>query len=146
VLLFLPAHVAALTPITNSNIGTAVSAWVTNPTTAATTYGNIVGWNTAAVSNMNSLFAPPKQAINADISKWNVASVTDMLMVGLDSYAWVCTYLRRTVRALSVGVNRVRFGSQVLSQASAFNANIGAWNTARVKTLENVCAAFASGT
>ncbi len=33
------------------------------------------------------------------------------------------------------------FGAQAFSYASAFNANIGAWNTARVTTLSNVCAA-----
>ncbi len=33
------------------------------------------------------------------------------------------------------------FGAQAFQGASAFNANIGAWNTAAVTTLENVCAA-----
>jgi hypothetical protein len=32
-------------------------------------------------------------------------------------------------------------GSQALRSASAFNANIGAWNTAAVTTLSSVCAA-----
>jgi hypothetical protein len=32
-------------------------------------------------------------------------------------------------------------GSQALNSASVFNADIGAWNTARVTTLSNVCAA-----
>ena len=36
-------------------------------------------------------------------------------------------------------------GSQAFQSASAFNANIGAWNTARVTTLESVCAAFGPG-
>ncbi len=51
-------------------------------------------------------------------------------------------FRRRTVRALSVGVDRVRLGSQAFAHASAFNANIGAWNTARVTCLAEVCAAF----
>ena len=33
------------------------------------------------------------------------------------------------------------FGAQAFSAASAFNANIGAWNTAAVTTLSYVCAA-----
>jgi hypothetical protein len=33
------------------------------------------------------------------------------------------------------------FGAQAFNSASAFNANIGAWNTARVTTLYQVCAA-----
>ena len=33
------------------------------------------------------------------------------------------------------------FGAQAFQSASAFNANIGAWNTATVTTLDGVCAA-----
>ena len=46
------------------------------------------------------------------------------------------------MRALSVGVARLWSGEQVFSGAAAFNANIGAWNTASVTTLYDVCAAF----
>jgi hypothetical protein len=56
-------------------------------------------------------------------------------------WIWAPTYFRQTVRALSVGVDRVRLGSQAFQSASAFNANIGAWNTASVYTLYAVCAA-----
>jgi hypothetical protein len=37
------------------------------------------------------------------------------------------------------------FGAQAFKYATAFNANIGAWNTARVTTLANVCAAPGPG-
>jgi hypothetical protein len=33
------------------------------------------------------------------------------------------------------------FGAQAFTSASTFNANIGAWNTARVTSLSRVCAA-----
>ncbi len=51
-----------------------------------------------------------------------------------------------TVRAPFVGVDRGWLGSQAFQRkpffsASAFNANIGAWNTAAVTTLHQVCAA-----
>ena len=36
------------------------------------------------------------------------------------------------------------FGAQAFEYASAFNANIGAWNTARVTLLYGVCAAFSA--
>ena len=57
-------------------------------------------------------------------------------------WVWARTYPRRTVRALSVGIDRVWFGSQAFAGASAFNADIGAWNTAAVNSLSYVCAAF----
>ena len=48
-LLVLPAHVDAQTAITNANIGTAATAWLTDPTSVTTTYGPIADCNTAAV-------------------------------------------------------------------------------------------------
>ncbi len=47
-----------------------------------------------------------------------------------------------SVRALHAAVELRTVGSQVFHSAMAFNANIGAWNTARVKSLDSVCAAF----
>jgi surface protein len=73
--------------ITTGNIGAAVTAWATSPSTASTTYGDIVDWNTAAVSNMASLFSS-KQTFNADISKWNVASVANMAGMFRDATAF----------------------------------------------------------
>ncbi len=87
-LLFLPAHVAAQTAITNTNIGTAATAWLTDPTTATTTYGPIADWNTVAVTSIANLFYPSSTArptFNGDISKWNVASVSTMYQVRLAS-------------------------------------------------------------
>jgi hypothetical protein len=55
---------------------------------------------------------------------------------------WARTHPRRHMRARAVGVDRGWLGSQAFRSASAFNANIGAWNTARVTTLSAVCAAF----
>jgi hypothetical protein len=49
---------------------------------------------------------------------------------------------RRRMCALSIGVDCGRLGSQAFQQASAFNANIGAWNTASVSNMILVCAAF----
>jgi hypothetical protein len=191
---FTPVAQAQPTTITNGNIGAAVTAWVTNPTTAAATYGNIADWNTAAVTSMESLFYN-KPTFNGDISKWNVASVSTMHaftretafsasigawntasvsnmaavraafgpaarhlqsgspMRACTTSAHVCARVcacgfgrprirAEYVRALSVGVDRVWLGSQAFYGASAFNANIGAWNTAGVTTLDLVCAAF----
>jgi hypothetical protein len=52
------------------------------------------------------------------------------------------THLRRHLRAPSVGVDRGWLGSQAFQSASAFNANICAWNTAAVTSLAYVCAAL----
>jgi hypothetical protein len=49
---------------------------------------------------------------------------------------------RQRVRALPAAAERRGLGSQAFDSAAAFNANIGAWNTARVTDLSRVCAAF----
>ncbi len=54
---------------------------------------------------------------------------------------WARTYPLRTVQALPISVDRVRLGSQAFSLMSAFNADIGAWNTASVSNMYYVCAA-----
>jgi hypothetical protein len=83
-LFVLPAHTSAQLAITQSNIQTAVTAWLTNPATAENMYGPIANWDTAKVSCMANLFFPSNTArptFNADISKWNVASVANMYKV-----------------------------------------------------------------
>ena len=75
-LLFLPAHVTALTAITDANIGTTATAWVTDPATV-TMYVAIADWDTAAVTRMGGLFAT-MPTLNANVGARNVASVTSM--------------------------------------------------------------------
>ncbi len=88
--------------LVDGNVGTAVTAWLTDPVTAATSYGPIADWNTAAVTSMASLFYPSNTArptFNGDISKWNVASVSDMSEVRLDSVwtAYSLSYVSRSI-------------------------------------------------
>ena len=64
--------------------------------------------------------------------------------------ARACAIGRPRIRAetcerLPVGVDRGWLGAQAFYSASAFNADIGAWNTASVTTLYEVCAAFGPG-
>jgi hypothetical protein len=83
-LLFLPAHVAAQAAITDANIGAAMMEWLIDPTTATTTYGPIADWDTSAVTSMAALLYPEGNSMptfNDDISKWNVASVSNMYQV-----------------------------------------------------------------
>ena len=82
----------AVTQLTDGNIGTdAVPLWISNETIATAKYGDITDWDTSNVTNMDNLFCgadgnttsyPAKCSLlkadfNDDISKWDVASVTD---------------------------------------------------------------------
>ena len=51
-------------------------------------------------------------------------------------YGRTCIHAALTSAAVDVGV----VGLQAFYQASAFNVNIGGWNTASVTTLSSVCA------
>jgi surface protein len=82
-------------------------------------------------------------AFKANIGAWNTASVTSMTNVcaAFGPADALGRGSAPTLSSLSVGVDRVWFGSQALQQAFVFNANIGAWNTASVSNMAYVCAA-----
>ncbi len=117
------------TAITNANIRTAATAWVTNPTTAAATSGNIADWNTAAVSNMFQLFYY-EPTFNADIGKWNVASVLTMSS----------TFHSAAAFNGNIGSWNVAFVGNFwdMFKSTAFNGNIGTWNTARATNVQEM--------
>ena len=107
----------AVTAITNANVGTAVTAWLTSPTSATTTYGDVAGWNTAAVSNMIGLFYPSSTArptFNGDISKWNTASVSTMESVSFVA-SHACGIMR--LKSGSIALERRAIGRQALGCA-----------------------------
>jgi hypothetical protein len=83
-LLLSPIAVARLTAISDGNIISAVSEWTTSPTTATTMYGDIGGWNVAAVTSMSNLFNN-KPTFNAEIGGWNTSSVSNMYHMFRDS-------------------------------------------------------------
>ena len=79
------------TAITNANIGTAVSAWCSDPTTAAATYGDISGWDTSSVTDgfeclftryaygdCTTVYCSTASTFNDDISSWDTSSATTM--------------------------------------------------------------------
>ena len=102
---FVIARRRLTTAITNANIGTAVSAWCSDPTTAAATYGDISGWDTSSVTDgFASLIyywcgnggTITRYTFDEDISSWDTSSATTM--------------------------------SQMFRSAEAFNQDISAWD------------------
>ena len=88
---FVIARRRLTTAITNANIGTAVSAWCSNPTTAAATYGDISGWDTSSVTDgfeclftryddgdCTTVYCSTAATFNDDISSWDTSSATTM--------------------------------------------------------------------
>ncbi len=125
----------SLACLVDGNIGTAVTAWLTSPTTAAMTYGNIADWDTAAVTSMYQL-CYNKPTFNGDIGAWNVASVSNM-----SSMFSSATAFNGNIGAWNTaGVTSM---ANTFSGAAAFNQNIASWNVLRVS---NFALAFDSAT
>ena len=95
----------------NSNIKTAVAAWLADATAAETTYGHISTWETGGVTDMSELFCASSYycgttaaaSFNDDIGAWDTSGVTTMY--------------------------------RMFYSASAFDQDIGAWETSGVTSM-----------
>ena len=98
---FVIARRRLTTAITNANIGTAVSAWCSDPTTAAATYGDISGWDTSSVTDgfeclftryayggCTTVYCSTASTFNDDISSWDTSSTTTMYSMFYQAYAF----------------------------------------------------------
>jgi surface protein len=120
--------------LTDTSIRTAVTAWDTNSTAAAKTYGSIGVWNTAAVGNMAELFessSASKSKFNADISKWNVARVSIMDYMFTDAQAFNADLSGWNVASVTTMIG-------MFDSANAFDSDLSGWNVARVKRLASM--------
>ena len=124
------ANAIAVTPITQSNIQTAVTAWINDPATAEPLYGYISYWDTSAVTNMSELFKD-KATFNDDISGWNTSAVTNM-----SSMFQGATAFNQNIG--NWNTSAVTDMSNMFNSATAFNQNIGNWRVNAVTTFNQM--------
>ena len=115
---------------TQSDIYTAVNAWIANPTTAETTYGHIKDWDTSGVTSMYLLFSG-KDTFNDDISGWDVSNVTNM-----QSMFWNAKVFNQSIG--NWNVSNVTNLNGIFATSLAFNQPIGNWNVSKVTDMENM--------
>jgi surface protein len=98
-----------------------------------TVVGDINGWNTSCITNMNSMFYGSDFA--QDISVWDTSSVTDM------SYMFYASYdFNQPIG--SWDVSQVTDMSWMFANGghSGFNQNLSAWNTSKVTKMQGTFA------
>jgi len=117
--------------ISQSNIQTAVDAWIANPTTAEAIYGHISNWDVSQVTDMAGLFMM-KTTFNENISNWDVSNVTNMAQM-----FYVASSFNQDIS--NWNVSNVTTMENMFNTASSFNQDISNWD---VSSLENMSAMF----
>ena len=118
------------TPITNSNIHSAVDLWESDQTACINTYGHISGWDTSNVTNMYALFLNHNN-FNDDISLWDVSNVTKM-----DRMFNNATSFNQDIGSWDLG--NVYDISYMFWNATSFNQDIGSWNVSNVSYMTSL--------
>jgi surface protein len=115
------------TPITNSNLGSAISTCLsTNPVDGLCTsceFGAIPDWDVSDVTNMD--FAFYDTDFNGDISQWDVSNVTDMNFMFFSA-----SYFNQNLNLWDVS-NVTRMTS-MFKDARSFNKDISNWDVSSV--------------
>ena len=137
--------------ITPDNIQSAVDLWVSDPTTAETTYGHISTWDTSSVTNMSNLFKDT--SFNDDISGWNTSNVTTMENMFMNAQYfnqyindWNTSSVNNMIAMFHSAsdfnqdisgwnTSKVNFMNGMFSGASSFNQYIGGWDTSEVTNM-----------
>jgi surface protein len=112
---------------TREQLDAAINAWISNPTTAAATYGDINSWDVSAITDMSNLFAG-KAAFNSNINSWNVSNVTNM-----SGMFFIAMTFDQPLN--SWNVSNVTNMSIMFNTAYAFNQNIRMWSVGQTTIL-----------
>ncbi len=91
---------------------------------------DIGGWNTSAVTNMNSMFSFAR-SFNQDIGRWNTSAVTDM-----SNMFQIANSFNQDIGGWDTGA--VTDMSNMFGLATSFNQDIGRWNTSAVTDMSSM--------
>ncbi|MDB3866113.1 BspA family leucine-rich repeat surface protein, partial [bacterium] len=121
--------------INDGNIQAAVDLWISDPTTAEATYGNISSWDTSCVTDMSDLFRD-YTTFNDDISQWDVSNVTNMS--GMFRSATLFNQPIGDWNVSNVINMSFMFGNPFGFASGSFNQDIGSWDVSSVSNMDNM--------
>ena len=130
-LVFISIFGYAQTAITDANIQTAVDLWVSDPSTATTTYGDISTWDVSQVTDMSNLFQY-KTTFNGDISSWDVSNVTDMSNMFNGAKAF-----NQNINSWDVS-SVTDMSGMFTHTTDIFNQPLGNWDVSNVTDMNNM--------
>ena len=124
--------------MTNSNIRTAVAAWLSDSASAEATYGHISTWETSGVTDMSYLFCaesgwPHKcnraaASFNDDIGAWDTSGVTDM-----EGMFYLAFYFNKDIGDWRV--DSVEEMDYMFYKAGDFNQDLSSWRVDSVTSM-----------
>ena len=138
---------------TNDALSEAVYMWISDKTSAATTYGDISTWDTSLITDMSGLFKG-YATFNDDISNWDTTKVTNMSEMFYGAYyfnqdlGWDTSSVADMSYMFSrsglwggVGdwiTSSVTNMEQMFSDTMYFKEYIGNWDTSSVTNMKNM--------
>ena len=117
-------------PENRTELETAVNLWISNKTSALSTYGLIGYWDTSSVTDMSTMFHN-KTTFNDDISGWDVSNVNNMY--GMFLYAY--TFNQDIGNWNVSNVTNMQSMFQHNGASSHFNQDISGWNVSNVNNM-----------
>ena len=114
---------------TKEQLQTAVNLWVSDNTSALSTYGEINTWDVSLITDMSELFKD-KSTFNDDISSWDVSSVTNMYRLFMNASNFSGDISSWDVSSVT-DMSWVFYGT-------TFNGDLSSWDVSNVTTMSHI--------
>ena len=123
--------ISVFTPLSKTELQTAVDLWVSNEAQAIIDYGEINTWNVVNITDMQDLFRN-KTTFNSDISNWNVTNVTTM-----EGIFYGALNFNQPINSWNVSsvTNMRDMFSATNSTVNNFNQDLSSWDVSNVTTM-----------
>ena len=122
--------ISVFTPLSKTELQTAVDLWVSNEAQAIIDYGQINTWNVVNITDMSELFSF-KTTFNSNISNWNVSNVTNMYRMFYNNQVF-------NQPLGSWDVSSVTDMNQMFKFALDFNQDINNWDVSSVTNMNSM--------